>query len=122
MIIKTTGLIIGMLILNQQVFASEHKHFKGEQAATLSEAMSLLSEKNKQLAQMVSKDTLALKEVGEIHQMTYSMENALKKIKSELKSIEALLEEVHQASEHNEPKKIIDHSKQYLDKAKHLTP
>lgn len=71
---------------------------------------------------MISDNNVDLKEMGQIHQMTYSMENALRKIKAEVAEMEVLLEEVHEGSEHAGNKAVIIEGKKYLEKAQKLVP
>ena len=115
-------LISGLLSVHSLSLASESKHFKGEQVETLEQAVKSFSANNKKFAAMIQDGEIDLKEMGEIHQLTYSMENALKKIKSELEKTEELLEEVHEASEHGQTKTVLKDGRKYLEKAQTLVP
>lgn len=114
----------GLLTLSGLGFASEdeYKHFKGEKTENLAQAVKVFSEQNKKFAAMIQDGTVDLKEMGQIHQMTYSMENALKKIKDEVDNMEELLENVHKASEHGGTKTVIKDGGKYLEKAQTLVP
>ncbi|WEJ62437.1 DUF6746 family protein [Thiomicrorhabdus lithotrophica] len=115
--------IVGALLsMNTFVFASESSHFKGGKVENLSEAVQAFSEQNKKFAAIIEKGSIELKEMGDIHQMTYSMENALRKIKAEVAEMEVLLEEVHEASEHGEKQKVLKEGQKYLEKAQTLVP
>lgn len=117
-----TMLMSGLLVVSGVTVASEDRHFKGEKVETLEQAVEQFSIHNKKFASMLADGTIDMKEMGEIHMLTYSMENAMKKIKQEVHAMEELLEEVHEASEHGETKKVMDNGKRYLEKAQTLVP
>ena len=92
-------------------------HFKGQEAKTLAEAVRLLSENNKKLALLVAKEQLSAEELFEVHQLTYTLENALQKIQAEMTDIATVLEEVHLASEKNDSATVKKNAQIYLDKS-----
>ena len=97
-------------------------HFKGEASPTLEDAMANLTEYNRQLEAIVAKDTLEPMDAAEVHQLTYTLENALQKIESELEDLQQVLEEVHVASERMEFDVVKQRGRDYLDTAAKLTP
>lgn len=117
-------LVGGLLSLSSLSFASEgeSKHFKGEKVENLAQAVKVFSEQNKKFAAMIADNNVDLQEMGQIHQMTYSMENALRKIKAEVEAMEHLLEEVHEGSEKAGNQAIIKDGRKYLEKAQTLVP
>ena len=115
-------LMASLLALSSVTFASEARHFKGEKAETLSQAVQQFSEQNKKLAAILQKGAIEPKEMADIHIMTYTLENALAKLKSELDTIEELLEDVHKASEYGETQKVLKQGQKYLEKAQTLVP
>ena len=115
-------LMASLLALSSVTFASEARHFKGEKAETLSQAVQQFSEQNKKLQAILQKGAIEPKEMADIHIMTYTLENALAKLKSELDTIEELLEDVHKASEHGDTQKVLKQGQKYLEKAQTLVP
>ena len=115
-------LMASLLVLSSATFASEARHFKGENAETLSQAVQQFSEQNKKLKTILQKGTVEPKEMADIHIMTYTLENAVAKMKSELDTIEELLEDVHKASEHGDTQKVLKQGQKYLEKAQTLVP
>jgi len=98
------------------VTASERPaHFKGQQAHSLAEAVTLLSENNQKLAALVAKNQLTAEELLEVHQLTYTLENALQKIQTEMAGIATVLEEVHIASEKNDSATVKTRAQVYLE-------
>ena len=95
-------------------------HFEGERAATLDEALAHLSTYNARLESILAKDELGPEDTAEIHELTYTLENALAKIKSEVEGLEETLEEVHVASERYEVETVRSQGRKYLDDAAKL--
>lgn len=93
------------------------KHFKGEPADTLEAAILNLSSYNKKLAVYINQPSeITPNELHEIHQISYTLENALERLSAEVKDIQDLLEEVHLASEQARYDDAKNHGKAYLDK------
>ncbi|KKO44142.1 hypothetical protein WG68_16920 [Arsukibacterium ikkense] len=91
-------------------------HFKGQQAATLSEAVELFRNSNVTLQKLIAGE-LTPAVMVEIHQLTYTLENALEKIHSETTLLKDVLEEVHLGSEHMDFAKVEHQAKRYLETA-----
>lgn len=91
------------------------EHFKGKPAETLEQALTNFSEYNGKLANILKKDELSPKDLYEVHQLTYTLENALEKIREEYEELAEALEEVHIASESNEPGTVKSRGREYLE-------
>ncbi|PRB82755.1 DUF6746 family protein [Pseudomonas sp. MYb185] len=95
--------------------AERPAHFKGEPADTLEQAVTNLSEYNAKLDALLAKDELTPMDLHEVHQLTYTLENALHKIQAELEQTAEVLEEVHVASETNQPETVKTRGQVYLE-------
>lgn len=126
MIKKTTLTLafVSIFALQGTAFASSDRdqHFKGEPSHTLEQAVKNFSEYNKKLAVIMQKEKLEPVDMAEIHQLTYTLENALEKIEDALEQIEDDLEEVHQASEKGQYDKALNKGRAYLKNAQTLIP
>ena len=71
-------------------------HYEGQAAQPLDEALDHLAEYNERLAATIDNDELTPSELNEIHQLIYTLENALERVRVE---VAATLEEVPIASE-----------------------
>ncbi|WP_193074540.1 DUF6746 family protein [Pseudomonas sp. FME51] len=89
-------------------------HFKGEPADTLQQAVTNLSEYNTKLDELLAKDELTPMDMHEVHQLTYTLENALQKIQADLADTAEVLEEVHIASETGKPGVVTEKGQAYL--------
>lgn len=89
-------------------------HFEGKPAETLEQAVRHLSEYSKQLESLVEGD-LSNADMGEIHQITYTLENALAKLDTDLNELAETLEEVHIASETADKETVKQSGKAYLE-------
>lgn len=104
------------------VFADDDRpdHFEGEPSKTLEQAVRNFSEYNQKLARILEKGELGPEELYRVHNLTYTLENALEKIEDELDELEDVLEEVHKASERADADTVSTQGKRYLDKAQTL--
>lgn len=111
-----------LLALATPALADERPdHFKGEPAETLEQALSNLSEYNAKLSELLAKDDLTPVDMHEVHQLTYTLENALQRLDREVDSLAETLEEVHLASESADSGTVREQGKAYLQKAGKLT-
>jgi len=105
------------LIFALPTFADDkYEHFKGEPSKTLEQAVANFSEYNNRLERVLTGE-LTPETMNEVHQLTYTLENALGKLDSELADIAERLEKVHKASEHADPGTVKKQGMVYLDKS-----
>ena len=110
-------LSIGLWNLGAQ--ASDHgvKHFKGVPSETYEQAVANLAEHNSKLTAIVAKESLTPKDMADIHQLTYTLENAIERIKEHLDMTAETLEDVHQASEKAQYDIARDQGRIYLEQS-----
>lgn len=80
---KITFLITSLfaLSLSAMIQAEERPdHFKGKPSETLEQAVANFSEYNGKLADLLAKDALSPQDLHQVHELTYTLENALEKI------------------------------------------
>lgn len=113
--VALTALAVSLSFLPVHAPASdkEIRHFKGKPAPTLADAMRNLSESNARLAQLLEGPVDAAA-IAEIHQLTYTMETGLEKLRKELDTLADTLEDLHKASEKMEREKVVRHGADYL--------
>lgn len=96
-----------------------YEHHKGLPAETLQQAVANFSEYNTRLevilAARVDDDAM-----HNVHELTYTLENALEKINKELAELADTLEELHQASERMDVEAVKKHGRAYLDVAREV--
>lgn len=97
-------------------------HFEGKRADTLAEAVTQFSESNEELAYLLAQDELSNADLGTIHELTYTLENALARIDETLDSLAVDLEEVHLGSERVDRERVSVHGAAYLEAAHTLVP
>lgn len=95
-------------------------HFKGATASSWSEAQDNLTKYNKELADILAQDKLTPQDGAKVHELTYSLENALEYMEEAIEELAEQLEEVHVASEKNELDTIKNKGTIYLDNVKVL--
>lgn len=105
--------------LFSDVVADERpEHFEGKEARSVAEATANISKYNTKLREILSQSEMTPKDIHTIHQLTYTLENALKRIESEIENTEETLEDLHLASEAFDDKKIRLLGNRYLDRSK----
>lgn len=121
MIVKKTtpvwmALIIGFLspVTLTQAQASDDEHFEGEQPETYVQAQAVLQKYNAQLAAFAEDGEISPAEMGQVHELTYTLENALEKMEDTLDQVAERLEVVHEGSEHGAYQSVLDNTRQYL--------
>lgn len=95
-------------------------HFEGEKAATLDEALSHLATYNAELEAILARDELGPEDTAKIHELTYTLENALERIDAEVEAMAESLEEVHVASERYQVETVRTQGRRYLDASSKL--
>jgi len=111
-----TGWALSALIaLSPAAHAEERpSHYKGLPADTLDDAVKNFSEYNRKLETLLANDSLSPDEVVTIHELTYTLRNALHKIDEELETLEETLEELHEASETINTETVLTKGREYL--------
>ena len=97
-------------------------HYEAKESATLEEAVANFSTYNKKLAEVLARPELDSNDFEEIHQLTYTLENALARIREDLGGLADTLEELHLASEDHTLEKTRTTGETYLKGAQTLVP
>lgn len=114
-LIAVTLLVLGFSGL---ALSSERPdHFEGKPSETLAAALDNFADHNEELEAILSNDELSSQEMVQIHELTYTLENALNKIRSELDGLAEALEEVHVASERADTHTVQTRGSTYLKMA-----
>lgn len=101
--------------------AERFDHYQGAPAATIQEALSNLEAYNEYLESLLGQDQLTDADMGRIHQLSYTLENALERIDEELDAIAASLEAVHLGSEQLQRDRVLENGRDYLKRTRQLT-
>ncbi len=98
------------------------EHYRAEKAETLEQAVKNFSEHNKQVAKVLEKDALSPDDVEQIHEATYTLEEALDRIEEGMEELEETLETLHRASEAHQEAAVREAGKTYLETAGKIIP
>ena len=118
LMIQCTALTAAMAFSGLAV-ATEVEHFEGKASDTLSEAVANFSEYNNKLEAALEGD-LTPEAMNEVHQLTYTLEEAIAKMNQELDNLAETLEEVHLASESADTETVSKQGSAYLEKSRQL--
>jgi multidrug efflux pump subunit AcrA (membrane-fusion protein) len=91
------------------------EHYEGKPAETLAEARANLTEANAELREFLAQDELSGQDMARIHELSYTMENAVKRLRTELAAAAEALEAIHLAAESTDPGTVWDRAPGYLD-------
>jgi DNA repair ATPase RecN len=111
-----TSVIASLIITVSSAQADEkYKHFPSLDSADTATALCNLEEFNKKLQAIVNKDDLTPEDMVKVHELTYTLENAVVRLQKDLETIAVDLENVHKASERLDNNTIKGSGKDYLD-------
>lgn len=109
--------LVATLAFVPTAFASgageKYEHFKGEPSETLPDAVKNFSEYNARLEAVLNGEVTD-NAMHDVHELTYTLENALAKINEEFAALAATLEEIHLASERMDGDAVARHGRDYL--------
>ncbi len=95
-------------------------HFEGKTAATVEDALTNLAQANTRIAELTGDGDLSPAEHAELHQLTYTAENALEKLSEAVENLQATLETVHLASERVDSETVLEQTPAYLEQSQRL--
>ncbi len=108
-----------LLIASPAMADDDISHFKGEPANTLEQAVANFSEYNTRLEKVLAGE-LTPEAMNDVHQLTYTLENALEKMEDELDELADILERVHKASETVDADTVRSAGQQYLETSRKI--
>lgn len=94
-------------------------HYKVEPAKTLPEAVQRFSEYNAKLETLLKGD-VSDAEIAEAHQLTYTLEDALGRMRKELDELAGPLEKLHVASEKLDRAEVVRQGEDYLSVSRQI--
>lgn len=108
-------------LLAPSLYAEErYNHFPALDAPDLPTAVCHLSRYNKKLTNIVNADDISVEDLVKVHELTYTLENALMKVQESLQVAAADLESVHLASESIDYNTVKLSGLTYLKALEHL--
>lgn len=114
---------LAMLSFVPATFASgpgeKYTHYKGKPSETLPDAVRNFSEYNAKLGAIL-KGKVDDGAMAEVHELTYTLENALGKMNEEMAKLAETLEQLHLASEKLDRDAVIRHGNEYLSVSKEV--
>jgi len=123
---KNTFLLIAILTATGLAGATEDadrvEHFEGLPAPTMDDAVTNFAEYNAKLRHIVDQEEIVGADLATVHELTYTLENALAKITAELTELADTLEAVHLASESGDIETVKTKGAEYLTVAGKVAP
>lgn len=115
-------LIAGLFASSPAVADERPQHFRGAPSESLEQAMNNFAATNASIAERLAGDELDMADLAAIHELTYTLENALERIDEEYDRLEEQLEALHLASEGADVEHAQRLGRRYLDNAARFLP
>ncbi|MFN2287813.1 MAG: DUF6746 family protein [Chromatocurvus sp.] len=119
--ILTATLLLSSLVLGSAGASERLDHFKGHPSEDIEQAAKNFLDYNQRLAVLVERDRLSAVDLSTVHELTYTLENALERMKEDLEALAEALEEAHVASEAGNYDATLAKARAYLEKAGLIT-
>ncbi|GAB4300055.1 MAG: hypothetical protein Kow0058_15540 [Roseovarius sp.] len=94
------------------------RHYEALPADNLAEALENFVTYNRRMDAILARESLGAPDMEEVHELTYTLETALARMLEELRALGAVLEEVHLASEGDNPARLRGVAEVYLEQAR----
>jgi len=104
----------GILLLPQALADEKYDHFPSLDAPDVATALCNLQNYNEKLSAITKQKELDAADMVKVHELTYTLENALARLKTTIEEAAVALEEVHLASESMDASVIDQSGKSYL--------
>lgn len=112
---KQLAAAVASLLLVATVNADEnYSHFPSLDAPDTQTALCNLTKFNEKLASIANKKELTPEDMVKVHELTYTLENAVMRLQKDLDTIAVDLEKVHKASERLDHETIKKSGDKYL--------
>lgn len=119
--LTTFALVVCLVATSAFALADDRpEHYSGEKVETLEGALENLREYSGRLASIVQGDDFGADRLQSVHEITYSLENALERIEKELEQLAETLESVHIASEHGDTDTVSRDTAVFIEKTRVL--
>ena len=102
------------LVISAASAEEKYSHFPSLDAPNTTVALDNLAKFNQKLQAIASKKDLTPEDMVKVHELTYTLENAVLRLQKGLNNIAVDLEKVHKASERFDQQTLRDSSEKYL--------
>lgn len=116
------GLICALTVPGIAAAEERIDHYDAREAASLEEAVANFSTYNDRLAGILDKGDLSDSDLESVHELTYTLENALERIREDLDDLAETLEALHVVSEEHDAAATRRHGADYLKAARTVIP
>jgi phytoene dehydrogenase-like protein len=114
-VLAVTAFLWGVSVADATAADQRIDHYEAQSSESLQEALSNLQEYNETLQEILQKDELSQDDMVAVHELTYTLEVALERLRNDLGNAADTLEEVHVASETMEQDTVRKQGQRYLE-------
>jgi hypothetical protein len=116
------ALVLGLAMATGSLASERVDHYEAKTPKTLQEAVAYFAEYNGKLAATLEQEVLEAADLETIHELTYTLENALARMREDMAELADTLEALHLASEDHAESTAREHGAAYLATARTLVP
>ncbi|MCC2608213.1 DUF6746 family protein [Planctobacterium marinum] len=109
-----TTLSVSMLTMTGLSADEQYNHFPSLEAPDTTVALCNLNKFNARLAGIVEQSEIGVEDMLKIHELTYTLENAVQRLQQDLEGIAAELEKTHKGSEAMQQDTVKSSANAYL--------
>lgn len=113
--LKLLILLSPLSLCSVSIADEAYQHFPSIESNNLNTALCNLKNYNQKIQPLLTASNPTAEQMVQVHELTYTLENALAQLEKDLEEMAEDLEEVHLASERLDNQTIITKGKEYLE-------
>ena len=121
-LVFVTALALGLVAATASSASDRVEHYEARSAATLEEAVAIFVEFSDALKTVLEREPLEAADLEAVHEITYTLENALERMRGDLAELADIVEALHLASEDHDEAATREQGAAYLEIARTLAP
>lgn len=114
-VLAVTAFLWGVSAADVEAADQRIEHYEAESSESLQQALTNLQTYNDELQGILQGGELSDDDMVAIHELTYTLETALERLRGDLGDAAETLEEVHLGSESMDENKVRDQGQRYLE-------
>ncbi|MGX5915397.1 DUF6746 family protein [Aliidiomarina sp. Khilg15.8] len=114
-VLAVTAFLWGVNAADAEAADQRIEHYEAQSSESLQQALTNLQTYNDELQGILQGGELSDDDMVAIHELTYTLETALERLRNDLGDAAVTLEEVHLGSESMDEERVRDQGKRYLE-------
>lgn len=119
-VLAVTAFLWGVSVADAEATDQRIEHYEAQSSESLQQALDNLRHYNGELQRILQGGELSDDDMVAVHELTYTLEVALERLRNDLGDAAVTLEDVHVASETLDRGKVRDQGQRYLEVLKQV--